>query len=63
MGQIKGKVIKCKDCSQDFIWSVGEQVFFIKNGLSEPKRCPECRVMLRRKQKQLMRKQEVQRGR
>lgn len=36
--------IICMDCSQSFIWTVGEQVFFRdKNLLNPPKRCKPCK--------------------
>jgi CxxC-x17-CxxC domain-containing protein len=36
--------IKCVDCGEPFIWTVGEQVFFHDKGLkNEPKRCKPCK--------------------
>jgi CxxC-x17-CxxC domain-containing protein len=36
--------ITCVDCSEPFIWTVGEQVFFHDKGLkNEPKRCKPCK--------------------
>jgi len=36
--------IKCIDCGEKFIWTVGEQVFFHDKGLkNEPKRCKACK--------------------
>ena len=36
--------INCIDCSKDFIWTVGEQVFFRDKGLQNPpKRCKPCK--------------------
>lgn len=36
--------IDCKDCRQQFTFSVGEQVFFTRKGFKErPKRCKTCR--------------------
>jgi DNA-directed RNA polymerase subunit RPC12/RpoP len=38
------KKIVCKDCGQEFLFTVGEQEFFKEKGLtSEPVRCPKCR--------------------
>jgi len=42
-GEMKDKTIKCKDCGEDFILTVGEQEFYIKTGMNEPKRCKRCR--------------------
>lgn len=42
------KEIACLTCGENFIWSSGEQGFFISKGLRSPKHCPECR----RKRKQ-----------
>jgi hypothetical protein len=36
--------IACTDCENDFVWSVGEQMFFRDKGLrNPPKRCKECK--------------------
>jgi CxxC-x17-CxxC domain-containing protein len=36
--------ITCVDCSEPFIWTAGEQVFFHDKGLkNEPKRCKPCK--------------------
>ena len=36
--------IACIDCSDQFIWTAGEQAFFLeKNLLNPPKRCKECK--------------------
>lgn len=43
-GFIEDKPIKCIDCSEDFIWTVGEQTFFRDKGLQNPpKRCKPCK--------------------
>jgi len=44
------KALNCCDCSMSFVFSAGEQEFFVSKGLvNEPKRCPNCRVLLRLK--------------
>src|SRR5438132_13959358 len=36
--------ISCIDCGEQFVWSVGEQIFFNAKGLrNEPKRCKPCK--------------------
>lgn len=43
-GNLEDTPIQCIDCSQDFIWTVGEQVFFRDKGLQNPpKRCKPCK--------------------
>lgn len=38
------KKIHCIDCRNDFVWTLGEQVFFRDKGLTNPpKRCRECK--------------------
>jgi hypothetical protein len=44
---LKNKEIPCVDCGSLFVFNQGEQRYFLSKGLSEPKRCPRCR--LRRK--------------
>jgi CxxC-x17-CxxC domain-containing protein len=42
--EFQDRSIKCVDCSDDFIWTAGEQVFFHDKGLkNEPKRCKACK--------------------
>lgn len=43
------KTLKCRDCAEDFIFTAGEQGFYLEKGLlNEPQRCPDCRVARRR---------------
>jgi hypothetical protein len=41
---LKDKTPRCVDCGSSFLFSSGEQRYFISKGLSEPKRCPKCRL-------------------
>jgi len=42
--EYQDRAIKCVDCSENFIWTAGEQVFFHDKGLkNEPKRCKPCK--------------------
>ena len=39
------RTLVCKDCGQDFIFTVGEQEFYAEKGFqNEPARCKDCRV-------------------
>jgi CxxC-x17-CxxC domain-containing protein len=43
------KILQCRDCGQQFVFTVGEQEFFAEKGLmNEPQRCPACRASRRR---------------
>lgn len=43
--ELDDKLITCMDCSEPFIWTVGEQVFFRKKQLlNPPKRCKTCKL-------------------
>ncbi|QKY70095.1 RQC-minor-1 family DNA-binding protein [Lentibacillus sp. CBA3610] len=35
--------LKCHECTERFIFTVGEQQFYRQKGFVHPKRCPECR--------------------
>ncbi len=36
--------IMCIDCGSEFVWAVGEQIFFRDKGLTNPpKRCRDCK--------------------
>lgn len=43
------KTIFCKDCGSSFLFTAGEQGFYLEKGLlNEPQRCPNCRELRRR---------------
>ena len=44
---MQDKIIKCRDCGQDFVFTSGEQDFFAQKGFSEPIRCSSCRASRR----------------
>ncbi len=35
--------LTCRDCNQEFVFTLGEQEFYQQRGFSEPQRCPNCR--------------------
>lgn len=38
------KILVCKDCKAEFVFTEGEQEFYREKGFAnEPQRCPECR--------------------
>jgi CxxC-x17-CxxC domain-containing protein len=42
---VQDKTLVCKDCSNDFIFSVRDQEFFLEKGFeNEPQRCRDCRT-------------------
>jgi len=44
LGEIVDRSIGCIDCQNDFVWTVGEQIFFRDKHLDNPpKRCKECK--------------------
>ena len=41
---MQDKIIICKDCGEEFVFSVSEQEFYAQKGLEhDPVRCKECR--------------------
>ncbi len=41
---LEDKYIVCKDCGNEFLFSVSEQEFYAEKGFeNEPGRCPACR--------------------
>src|SRR5438034_6958282 len=39
------QTLYCRDCNQEFVFTVGEQEFYASRGLTNsPSRCPECRA-------------------
>lgn len=44
MAEFQDRNIKCADCGEEFVFTVGEQHFFHdKNFKNEPKRCKTCK--------------------
>ncbi len=38
------KSLTCRDCSSEFVFTIGEQEFFAEKGFTnQPSRCPSCR--------------------
>lgn len=38
------KVLTCKDCNTEFVFTENEQAFYKEKGFeNEPQRCPDCR--------------------
>ncbi len=38
------KVLKCKDCNAEFVFTESEQAFYREKGFeNEPQRCADCR--------------------
>jgi len=47
------KVLTCRDCGNQFVFSVGEQEFYAEKGfVNDPSRCPACRAARRQTQAQ-----------
>lgn len=43
------RTLSCRDCSEEFLFSSGEQTFFASKGLTnDPQRCPTCRAAAKR---------------
>ena len=40
---LQDETIICCDCRSSFLWSAGEQKYFLSKHLSRPRRCPKCR--------------------
>jgi len=41
----RDRILTCRECGQEFTFSVGEQEFFARKGLTNtPSRCPSCRA-------------------
>ena len=43
------RALTCRDCTEVFIFSAGEQTFYATKGLTnDPQRCPGCRAVAKR---------------
>jgi CxxC-x17-CxxC domain-containing protein len=44
----RDRILTCRDCGNDFTFTVGEQEFYANKGLTNtPSRCPSCRALRR----------------
>ncbi len=49
MQEFEDKTLACRDCQADFIFTAGEQGYYLEKGLlNDPQRCPDCRTARRR---------------
>lgn len=47
---LQDRMLICKDCGDKFVWTAGEQKFFIDKGLQNmPKRCKPCTLAYKQK--------------
>ncbi|MDI6857808.1 MAG: zinc-ribbon domain containing protein [Dehalococcoidia bacterium] len=46
---LQDKTLMCRDCGEQFVFTAGEQGFYLEKGLlNDPQRCPMCRAARRR---------------
>ena len=51
MINFQDKQFRCRDCGAEFVFSAGEQEFYLRKGLlNPPSRCPNCRALRRERQ-------------
>ena len=49
MVTFEDKTLICRDCNGPFVFTAGEQGFYLEKGLlNQPQRCPSCRANRRR---------------
>ena len=41
------KILTCKKCGKEFLWSASEQKFFNEKGFFRPSMCKECRASIK----------------
>ena len=47
--EFQDKTLRCRDCGENFVFTAGEQGFYLEKGLmNEPQRCTNCRANRRR---------------
>lgn len=42
--KVSDMILKCQDCKNNFVFTAGNQVYFVDKGLATPKRCEACRL-------------------
>jgi hypothetical protein len=51
------QTLTCKNCGNQFVWSVEEQQLYTQRGLSTPEYCPICRGIMEARARDSARKQ------
>jgi DNA repair exonuclease SbcCD ATPase subunit len=51
--EFEDKRLTCRECGKDFTFTVGEQEFYARKGISQPSRCRQCREDNRRQNSRL----------
>ena len=46
------RTLTCRDCGQAFVFTEGEQAFYLERGFSEPQRCQACRAARKQQRNQ-----------
>lgn len=46
---MEDKIVKCKECGEDFTITIDDQQWYASKGFHEPKRCKSCRALRRQK--------------
>lgn len=44
MNERKDEIIVCRNCGNEFAFTVGEQKFYEEKGFAKPVRCKDCRA-------------------
>jgi CxxC-x17-CxxC domain-containing protein len=44
VSRFSDKVLVCRDCGKEFVFTAGEQEFYSARGFNEPTRCSDCRA-------------------
>ena len=52
MEELQDITLTCLDCKKEFVFTVGEQNYYKEHGLeNQPKRCKECRMARKQRQR------------
>lgn len=43
--ELKDRILICCDCENEFVFTAGQQEFFLKHSLTAPKRCKRCKLL------------------
>jgi septal ring factor EnvC (AmiA/AmiB activator) len=48
MGEFEDKILVCRQCGENFTFTISEQEYYSDKGWAEPRRCPQCRSARRK---------------
>lgn len=57
---LRDKILRCRECDDDFLFNWGEQIYYKNHGYFEPSKCPACREKAKLEKAKIEEAQQVE---